>query len=154
MKGAQLLELHRTLCSDAATLMESKNHDYTSGSGDPFANFRGSSYLDIHPALGIMLRMQDKMQRVKTFVEKGQLKVKDEGIKDAVIDLINYTVLMYGLITEQKEPATNEAGIPADLAPLFSGASARQWLAEQERSLRRTVPAAGIYAGEYAGGCK
>ena len=77
MSAAQLLAQHDDLCKAAKDLMTRKNHDYTSGSGDPFANFRGSSYLGIDPVLGVMLRMQDKMMRVRTFAEKGELKVKD-----------------------------------------------------------------------------
>ena len=150
MKGAQLLELHRSLCKEAEDLMNKKNHDYTSGSGDPFANFRGSSYLGIHPGIGVMLRMQDKMQRVKTFVEKGELKVKGESVKDAAIDLINYTVLLYGLITEAQpeDAATDEqAPVPFKFPELVSGASAREWIAQQEKAARRTVPAIGGYSG-------
>lgn len=112
MSAVQLLALHDDLCKSAKDLMTRKNHDYTSGSGDPFANFRGSSYLGIDPVLGVMLRMQDKMMRVRTFAEKGELKVKDEGVKDALVDLINYTVLMYGLIEDGKlAPATDEQSL-------------------------------------------
>lgn len=108
MFDVPLLTLHDDLCKSAKDLMTRKNHDYTSGSGDSFANFRGSTYLGINPVLGVMLRMQDKMMRIKTFAEKGELKVKDEGIKDALVDLINYTVLMYGLIEEGKENQTTD----------------------------------------------
>lgn len=108
MYAIQLLALHDDLCKSAKDLMTRKNYDYTSGSGDPFANFRGSSYLGIDPVLGVMLRMQDKMMRVKTFAEKGELKVKDEGVKDALVDLINYTVLMCGLIEEGKKNQTTD----------------------------------------------
>ena len=148
MSAVPLLALHDELCKSAKDLMTRKNYDYTSGSGDSFANFRGSTYLGIDPVLGVMLRMQDKMMRIKTFAEKGELKVKDEGAKDALVDLINYTVLMYGLIQEkQATPATKtedtDANLPdteevniyrGDPVPLHSGASARQWLDKQERA--------------------
>ena len=102
----RLLEQHAELCAHARDLMTRKNHDYTAASGDPFANFRGSAYLGIKPELGILLRMQDKMMRVRTFVEKGQLRVKDESVRDALVDLINYTVLLYGLTQEEQESNT------------------------------------------------
>lgn len=95
-----LLELHTKLCGDARALMEAKNHDYTSGSGDPLANFRGATYLGINPVIGIQLRQQDKMMRIRTFVEKGTLKVSGESVKDAIIDQINYLVLQYAYIIE------------------------------------------------------
>jgi hypothetical protein len=83
-------------------IMMEKNHDYRGGSGDPYANFRGSRFIGIHPITGILLRVQDKMMRIKTFVEKGELKVQDEGIEDALVDVQNYMDLIYGLIKEEK----------------------------------------------------
>ena len=147
MSATRLLEQHDELCKSAKDLMTRKNHDYTSGSGDPFANFRGASYLGIKPELGILLRMQDKMMRIRTFIEKGELKVKDEGVTDALVDLVNYTVLMYGLIQEGKpQTATAEqslVSIDKDMRagerPLLSGASAREWTEADAEAMRRTI---------------
>jgi hypothetical protein len=94
---ARLVERHMDLCQKARDLMAAKNNDYRGGTGDPFANFRGSTTFGINPAVGILLRMQDKMMRVKTYAEKGLLQVKGEGIDDAIIDIINYAVLLHGL---------------------------------------------------------
>lgn len=98
----RLFEKHGHLTSSAFALMAKKNHDYRGGSGDPYANFRSAPQLGITPIQGILLRMNDKMMRVKTFDEKGELKVKDEGVEDALIDIINYAVLIGGLIQEDK----------------------------------------------------
>lgn len=95
------MAIHKRLCKQALGIMEDKNHDYRGGTGDPYANFRGSTSLDIHPVVGILLRIQDKMMRIRTFVEKGELKVKGESIDDALMDMINYTVLIKGLIEEE-----------------------------------------------------
>lgn len=138
MTTTSLLNLHDNLCQSAKDLMVLKNNDYTSNSGDPFANFRGSSYLGIDPVLGVLLRMQDKMMRVRTFAEKGELKVKDEGVKDALVDLINYTVLMYGLIESGKNKT---AAVTTDsLPPLHSGASAKEWLGKCEAASAGVTP--------------
>lgn len=99
---AELFELHSELTTRALGLMERKNNDYRSGTGDPFKNFRGASTFDVSPVRGILLRMQDKMCRIATFDEKGELLVKDEGVEDAIVDIINYAVLMAGLIREDK----------------------------------------------------
>lgn len=148
MSATRLLEQHDELCKSAKDLMTRKNHDYTSGSGDPFANFRGSSYLGIDPVLGVMLRMQDKMMRVRTFAEKGELKVKDEGVKDALVDLINYTVLMYGLISEGKPATTTkEPDRVPDADPLFHGAGAREWLERQQEKARAVFETTGFTGG-------
>jgi hypothetical protein len=94
------LHIHDELCRAGKEIMMKKNHDYTGGSGDPYANFRGSTSLGIPNITGILLRVQDKMMRIKTFEEKGELKVAGEGIKDALIDVINYMVLIGGLVKE------------------------------------------------------
>lgn len=99
----QLFATHEQLCREAMKIMVAKNHDYRGGSGDPFANFRDSTGLGIKPILGIMLRMRDKQQRIRTFVEKGVLQVKGESVKDAILDQINYLVLMYGMIVEEEQ---------------------------------------------------
>ncbi len=97
-----LLDTHDDLCSAAKAIMQKKNHDYTDGSVDPFANFRASTTLDVRPEIGILMRMQDKMQRIKTFINKGTLQVNGESAEDALRDLINYTVLLAGLIEEAR----------------------------------------------------
>ena len=95
-----LLNLHTQLCDEALKLMQAKNHDYTSGSADPFANFRASEAIGVSPKLALLVRILDKLKRMQTFAEQGQLKVKDESVRDAVIDVINYSVLFYGLTKE------------------------------------------------------
>ena len=101
MEYASPFECLEELHDEARRIMEAKNHDYRGGSDDPYANFRGSTSLGIEPILGILLRVQDKMMRIKTFTEKGQLKVKGEGVKDALVDVTNYMALIYGLIKEE-----------------------------------------------------
>ncbi len=96
--AARLIDRHMDLCQKARDIMVAKNHDYRGGTGDPFANFRGSTTFGIHPAVGILLRMQDKQMRIKTFVEKNALMVKGEGIDDAILDIINYAVLLQGML--------------------------------------------------------
>ncbi len=106
-KRAQLLQLHETLTTQARELMTRKNADYGANT-DPFANFRMSALLHIQPEFGILLRMQDKMARLVSFIEKGQLAVKEESWSDAIIDIINYSVLLCGLLREK----TNQEAKP------------------------------------------
>lgn len=109
----RLFMKHDELCSKARDLMRQKNHDYRGGGGDPYANFRSAPQLGITPVQGILLRMNDKMMRVKTFDEKGELQVKDEGLEDALIDIINYAVLIGGLIQEEKYNDNSDESGPA-----------------------------------------
>ena len=52
---------------------------------------------------GFMVRMTDKISRLITFLDTGEYKVADEKIEDTVLDLINYSVLLYGYIQDEKE---------------------------------------------------
>jgi len=96
------LSMLREIYESGSAIMRQKNHDYRGGTGDPYANFRGSTNLGIDPIVGILLRVQDKIMRIKTFAEKGTLKVEGEGVKDALIDVTNYMALIWGLINETK----------------------------------------------------
>lgn len=98
-----LFRLHHNICDRAKSIMRAKNADYTAQSTDPFANFRGSTYLGIDPVLGILLRMQDKLMRLRSFAEHGELKVVDEGIEDTTVDILNYAILALAMLKERKQ---------------------------------------------------
>ena len=45
---------------------------------------------------GFLVRMTDKMSRLSTFCDGGRFAVSDESLRDTIIDIINYGVLLYG----------------------------------------------------------
>jgi len=82
-----------------------KSSDYTGGEGskDPFANFKATEVLDVDPVIGVMVRIMDKIQRVRSFVNDGELKVSNESVYDAFDDMIGYTVLAKAMVKEKRE---------------------------------------------------
>lgn len=86
-----LFEHHRQLTAEALKLMTAKNHDYASDA-DPYRNFRTFGLL------GILVRLSDKLARLRSFGEKGKLMVADESVHDTVLDIINYAVLYEGYL--------------------------------------------------------
>lgn len=68
-----------------------KGHDY--GDEDEYANIRASEELGISPWIGVALRLNDKMQRLKKFARVGELKVKDESVLDTFIDIAVYAII-------------------------------------------------------------
>lgn len=84
-KRADLLQRHEELCSYARKIMEKKNQDY-GANDDPFRNFREFG------TYGILVRLSDKLARIRTWEEKGQFAV-DETLQDTVLDAINYLIL-------------------------------------------------------------
>lgn len=61
-----------------------KNADY----GDSFSK----SYKEFG-IIAPVVRMNDKMERVKQLSKSGDRKVKDESLKDSLIDLANYALM-------------------------------------------------------------
>ena len=104
MNTKQLLQLHEDTCKSCRAIMEQKNSDYTGGksSTDPFANFNASSILDIHPVQGLLLRVIDKIQRIRSFTNDKELKVSNESVEDACDDIVNYAILAKAMLMEER----------------------------------------------------
>ena len=67
---------------------DAKRHDYAS-TEDVFANFRHCEIAGIPAWKGVCVRISDKFSRIMGFAKKGKLKVKDESVKDTLIDMAN-----------------------------------------------------------------
>jgi len=82
MNTKQLLQLHENTCKSCRAIMEQKNSDYTGGksSTDPFANFNASSILGIHPVQGLLLRVIDKIQRIRSFTNDKELNQRNRNL--------------------------------------------------------------------------
>lgn len=89
----RLFRLHDDMCKEAKSLMRKKNMDY-GGDEDPFRNFR------MFGTMGFLVRMSDKLARLRTFSERGKFDVQDEGTRDSLIDLINYSVLLQAYLND------------------------------------------------------
>lgn len=98
MTRDDLRMLHEALCEEARTLMKAKNADYAAIS-DPFRNFR------LFGELGILVRLSDKLARLRSFLENGKLEVKNETVRDTILDIINYAVLFQGYLLDSPRPA-------------------------------------------------
>jgi hypothetical protein len=92
--------MHLQLCEEAKGLMKSKNHDYTAGGG-VFDNFRNAEVLGVPGELGLLVRVMDKLLRLKTFVTQGTLANGAESAKDSILDIINYMVILAGMLEEK-----------------------------------------------------
>ena len=82
--------------------MEAKNQDYAGDGSDPFANFRACEIFGVPAEIGILTRSIDKFKRIESFVNTGTLAVKSESVDDAIEDVINYMILLKGIIKERQ----------------------------------------------------
>ena len=105
MTAKELLQLHDETCKTCRVIMEKKNSDYTGGRGatDPFANFNASKILNIHPVQGLLLRVIDKIQRIRSFTNDKELSVPNETVEDACDDIVNYAILAKAMLMEERK---------------------------------------------------
>ncbi len=105
MNVKTLLELHQETSEKCRRIMAVKNSDYTGGSQatDALANFKAATNLGLHPVMGLLLRMQDKMQRIRSFVADGNLRVTNETFADSCDDMVNYAILCKALLLEEQD---------------------------------------------------
>ena len=88
MDRVQQLEKTQQECLE---LFRKKNQDY----GDAFAKFG---------VIGILMRIEDKIQRYLSITKNGVRLVNDESLKDTLMDLHNYAAMGVMLLDEN----TNE----------------------------------------------
>lgn len=102
MNREELKQLQQEVFDDCSSILANKNQDY-SDEDDPFANFKVAEKIGFCDAeTGLIVRTLDKFNRIKTYLEDGELSVEDEGFDDAVKDIINYCVLLLGLVQEKE----------------------------------------------------
>ena len=95
------------LLEEMASLHRSKSADYGSEE-DPLANIRqGADFVDIEPWRGCMVRIADKVQRLRTYCKTGTLV--HEGVRDTLLDLAAYSLLAIVLYEESDDERTAKA---------------------------------------------
>lgn len=80
---------------------DNKQADYGSDE-DPFANVTASTEFGIEPWLGAVLRMNDKVTRLKTAAKGKQLK--NESVVDSLLDIAVYSLIALVLHEELEVP--------------------------------------------------
>ena len=75
---------HMKLCKELNEIYAAKNHDY----GDSFKKTR-----DELGDIAILVRLYDKLGRLKTLLMGADAKVKGESISDTLKDLTNYALM-------------------------------------------------------------
>jgi hypothetical protein len=89
------------LLEEVRQLHLSKSQDYGSES-DPLANIRqGAEFVGIEPWRSCLVRVADKVQRLKTFCKTGRLV--HEGVRDTLLDLSAYSLLAIVLFDEGRD---------------------------------------------------
>ena len=80
MESVNRVEQMKQIQSEALELFIKKNADY----GDAFAKFG---------LIGVLMRIEDKIQRSLSITKNGVNLVDDEKIRDTLLDLHNYAAM-------------------------------------------------------------
>ena len=89
MEEGKRIEQMKAVQAEALELFTRKNADY----GDAFATYG---------VIGVLMRIEDKIQRSMSITKTGVNLVSDEGIRDTLIDLHNYVAMALMLLDEWK----------------------------------------------------
>ena len=81
------VEQMKTIQNEALELFTKKNIDY----GNAFAKYG---------VIGVLMRIEDKLQRTMSITKNGVNLINDEGIRDTLIDLHNYSAMALMLLDE------------------------------------------------------
>ena len=84
------VEQMKQIQSEGLALFTKKNADY----GDAFAKYG---------VIGVLMRIEDKIQRSLSITKNGVNLVSDEGIKDTLLDLHNYAAMALMLLDTSEE---------------------------------------------------
>lgn len=89
LKTPQRLEQLLAVQQEAASLFERKHRDY----GDSFAD---------HGPVGVLIRIHDKLNRIRTIERNKVTMVDTESARDTLIDLVNYAAMAVLLLDENQ----------------------------------------------------
>jgi len=107
MTKTEYFEFAENFFKECLEISKKKNADYTGNNDNPFSNFQSVEVLGISTEQGFLTRMMDKMKRIASFTEKGELQVKDESVIDTLQDLANYSCLLAGYIKSKSIESQN-----------------------------------------------
>ncbi len=99
MLAKALAQLHIALLADAHALLNRKMQDY-GFTTDALANLKAAVEIGADPRQGCLLRLQDKLARLAGYVRGNPLA--NEGVRDTILDIINYAVLFAALDSEPR----------------------------------------------------
>lgn len=88
------------LLKEVSGIHDAKQMDYGRGD-DPFANVRASEEWGIPGWAGAMIRANDKVRRLQTFLKNGALK--NEGVRDSLLDIACYAMIALVLYEEDSK---------------------------------------------------
>ncbi len=99
MEDGNMSQTFEKICATLITLHNKKGVDYGKGN-DQYANVRASLDFGVLPWVGALIRQNDKIKRLQSFVTKGRLE--NESVEDSLMDNAVYAIIALVLYYEQE----------------------------------------------------
>ena len=80
-----------TFLAEATEIFVAKNTDYNSRFMKALVHYKAHRGYEAARTIWAW-EVEKKLDRCRTWIKRGELQVKDEGVRNSVIDLFNYTV--------------------------------------------------------------
>jgi hypothetical protein len=119
-----ILGLHVDMTTEAQRLLRSKNSNYAkSDKTDALSNLKLVEAVGCcSTAHGVVARMCDKIARVSNLITKEQnsgavVDSDNENIRDTLIDLMNYCVLLQSVLIEKRKESNEKNSLSRSSAP-------------------------------------
>jgi hypothetical protein len=102
-----------SLLDEAKQLHTAKNAGYSGiDNPDPWANFRLCEDFGVPAHIGCMIRMSDKWKRIINLLNNPQNEQVGEAIRDTLMDLSIYSLIMICLLKEYNDRESNSRILP------------------------------------------
>ncbi|KAB7198371.1 nucleotide modification associated domain-containing protein [Clostridium beijerinckii] len=92
----------KEISNEIAELLEKKNKDYGNSFDKTVEEYGATAYL---------LRIEDKISRLKSITKNKEILVTDESMEDTIKDIAGYSILMLNYLQakqEARKPRINE----------------------------------------------
>ena len=110
--------------AEMQAMHDKKSQDY-GVQADPFANVRASEDFGIPGWLGTIVRLNDKITRIKSFAKNGSLA--NESLRDSLIDIAVYAAIAVALYDQELAPSQPIPAICPSTSPHGAHAWASGW---------------------------
>ncbi len=101
----QYVDRFDEILAQMSALHAKKGADY-GGQNDPYANVRASAEFGVAPWIGALIRLNDKITRLKSLLRNGRLE--NESAQNSIQDIQVYAVIMQ-ILYEEEHAAEPEA---------------------------------------------
>lgn len=101
MTKDEFIQLAESFQDEGLNILDGKSNDYAK-EDDVMSAFKTVEVFNIKPEHALLSRMTEKLSRISNIVNGKNIKVLDESVKDSLLDLANYSFILYAYLKDKK----------------------------------------------------